>query len=592
MKNSVGVLFPALLLLAFFIYFFRFTPYHLLYLEQSRLFCFDRHFAAAFFQVPGGFIRLAGTFVTQFFLTPLLAAILVSLLAAMVYFLSAAYFRSFGLTCMLYPALPVVILAGFQSNHNFQPDHTLAWIIVLAFALAFRKRTRGILPVVTGIAGWVLLYVLTGCYAFAALLLLLVLRAGSGRKEFALTLASGLLLAVAVPMLMGRFMYVQPYRIMWLSPVENLVTRDQAWLLVLWLVCYLVIPAVHAIPASKKILQPSGWNAWLSGSMVFLAVSFFVIRHAYDRKNEIFLHIDHAVQHEKWNEVLRLSRQYPGSNRMVMVYTNLALYKTGRLGDDFFSYRQAGVQGMWLPWKRNETAPFFAGEVLFELGYTNEAFRWAFETMEARGMNPRCLKRLAITSLINGHFELAAKYLHFLGETVAYRRLANHYQSFVLHPETIDSDPVLKSKRALLIHEDFIAGSDEDDPGLFQLLENHPDNQMAFEYLMMTLLLHKDLPSFSARLKQLPEFGYTRIPRLYEEATLLYAGMNKEYTLPQGLVISPETRDRFHRYASVFAVNRGNIAAAASALRREFGNTYWYYMQFAELQKPADNETM
>jgi hypothetical protein len=79
---------------------------------------------------------------------------------------------------------------------------------------------------------------------------------------------------------------------------------------------------------------------------------------------------------------------------------------------------------------------------------------------------------------------------------------------------------------------------------------------------------------------------------LFEEAVLLYAGMNREFQLPDGFVISAETRDRFRSYATVFTANRQSIPLAEAALRRNFGHTFWYYMQFADPTKANPGEKL
>ena len=60
----------------------------------------------------------------------------------------------------------------------------------------------------------------------------------------------------------------------------------------------------------------------------------------------------------------------------------------------------------------------------------NDAQRFAFEAMEAIPnfrKSGRCLKRLAETNLINGQYEVAAKYLRILSKTLFYKDWAKKH---------------------------------------------------------------------------------------------------------------------------------------------------------------------
>ncbi len=114
---------------------------------------------------------------------------------------------------------------------------------------------------------------------------------------------------------------------------------------------------------------------------------------------------------------------------------------------------------------------------------------------------------------------------------------------------------------------------------------------MAFEYLMVYFLLKKDMESFAANVYRLKEMGYQRIPQHFEEALILYTGITKRNVLPDGLIISTATQKRFHDYANLFALNRYSMNQAAKALYKDFGNTFWYYMQFADDDAKSNVET-
>ena len=174
---------------------------------------------------------------------------------------------------------------------------------------------------------------------------------------------------------------------------------------------------------------------------------------------------------------------------LILYYTNLALYKTGHLGDRMFYYNQIGVPGLWLNREGDEISLFLGGELFYHLGNINEANRWAFDSMVSNGQSsPRLLKQLVLTSLINGDLAVAGKYLYQLERSFFYRNWAKHYRNFLNDPELMLKDPEITGKRHFLIKTDFVSGSNDTGIALKPLLEDHPDNRMAFEYYMSSFV--------------------------------------------------------------------------------------------------------
>ncbi|HJZ41450.1 MAG TPA: DUF6057 family protein [Bacteroidales bacterium] len=569
-----------------FLYFGVFNRFHLSYLEQNQLFRYNADYLSDFFSVPGGLITLAGSFLTQFFHFPWAGAIILTLIGALIIVLSQFIFRKTGLHGILFSLIPLLLLAALQSNHNHPVFLSLGWIISLACVAAFISIENNRLRFWFGIVSFVLLYFVAGFFSILTigLEILYELLYKKGIRGYRFMVAA-IFLSFIIPLLGWKYIYLIPVSQAWLLPVS---LSSPAPVKAFFYPMLLYFPLVLLLTfTGKQILKKTGFNfSWkwqymISGAAVYFLSIFMLIHFAYDRKNELFLSIDFSYQSSDWEKVLDLSNKYPGNNQLVLYFTNIALYKSGNMADKMFQYRQSGTGGLWLEWKRNETAPFFGGEVFYHLGYNNEAFRWAFEAMEAKGLNPRSLKRLAATSLINGNYALAGKYLNYLDQTLFYRKWAKDERRFLMDTTLINRDNELGEKRKFLLKNDFIADINVNNIGLNQLLVNHPENRMAFEYLMASCLLKKDLNAFAANIYRLNDLGYEKIPTHYEEALVLYQGLTKNNIVPAGFQISNTTRERFRNYAHIFAASRNNMDKAAHALSVDFGNTFWFYMQFA-----------
>jgi hypothetical protein len=79
----------------------------------------------------------------------------------------------------------------------------------------------------------------------------------------------------------------------------------------------------------------------------------------------------------------------------------------------------------------------------------------------------------------------------------------------------------------------------------------------------------------------LRNFGYTELPRHYEEALLIFkamTGINKDIT--PGFTLNPSTLQRFSEFRKVLANYKGDLSLAKNELMEKFGDTYWYYMVY------------
>jgi hypothetical protein len=100
---------------------------------------------------------------------------------------------------------------------------------------------------------------------------------------------------------------------------------------------------------------------------------------------------------------------------------------------------------------------------------------------------------------------------------------------------------------------------------------------MAFEYLMADYLLKKDFDGFLAYLPFADSLGYNELPSVWQEAAA-YIGSRVSQMPPQlgKYTIDPDIISRIRNYAQIFSTSRQDTVR----MRKEFGNTYWYYLHY------------
>jgi Family of unknown function (DUF6057) len=587
-KNSLLIwVTAAVFFIIHFAGFLLFNSYHIIYHEQTQLFLFDRNYFTSFLTKPGGICTFIGAFCTQFCQNSFSSALITTLFAIALFLVLAKILNHYRINGILWLLIPVILLAILQSHYLYMPGTTTGLLLSVIFFSIYISIDSYSYRYISGILGCSLLYFVSGGFAMLAFALCIVheLMYSNARGRFVVSIAY-LILCILLPILSSKLIYYIKSEEIWFSlfPMnlkKSMITFFYA--LFLYLPLLLIASKCRRMITKKELQSDWNWKTIPAGIIVVSSLSFCLFKYAYDEKNEILLRIDNLVQKGEWKKALEYSFMYPGTNQLVLYYGNMAMYKTGQMGDKMFHLPQVGIHGLWLDWKRNEVTPFLGGELYYQLGYTSEAYRWAFESMVAYGENPRSLKRLVVTSIISGDMSLARHYINILNETLFYKKWAQHYQTLINHPELIGQDKEIMEKRHFEFHTDIFADIAGNDIGLVQMLKDHPDDRMAFEYYMAYLLLNKDLDAFTANIGRIKELGYTRIPVHYEEALLVYMSHVKKNIVPAGYEISRETISRLSGYLKILNSSGNNRQLAAKSLFKTYGGTYWFYLNFVNL---------
>ena len=283
------------------------------------------------------------------------------------------------------------------------------------------------------------------------------------------------------------------------------------------------------------------------------------------------------VNEKKWTEAASLTERFFASGRkniLMLYYHNMALFHTGRLGDDMFNMPQTiGNTALCFTWRGNNRDTEYGYDAYYELGHWNAAQRWAFEAMVVWGETAWCLISLAECNIKIGRKAVAQKYINMLHQSLFYRAKAKELEKEVAAiPDKLETAPIQDEQKT---NQTLYFSSKDDILWELELLcRHHPNNRMAFEYFMSALLLNNYVLDFAQNMYRIKAFDYKKMPRIYDEALLIYKMMEKEAFDKLGLNVSKETEARFQRYYGLLQQNN------RPALKREFENTYWYYVHF------------
>jgi hypothetical protein len=344
---------------------------------------------------------------------------------------------------------------------------------------------------------------------------------------------------------------------------------------------------------SIRPVQAGRWTFRSLGWFVILAVLTTSV--SLDRVRRAVLATNYAASNRNWQRVLEEMRVIPPRlcSMYVMNDVNRALYHTGRLPYEMFSYPQRlDRDSIFLAFAipLNHRLDYMElSEMFYELGFVNDSEHFSHEALEGHGHRPELLKRLAKINILKSQPTAARAFIGALGKNLLHRRWAQEYLRRLDEDPLLTDDEELNAIRGHMIRDDYksrrTSGKEFIGPvmmqGIMLKLQRNRHDKMAFECLMGHYLLTKQLDKVIAELQRLDDFGYPDIPRHYEEAILLYAAMHpgEKFDLRdlQGRQISKETLASFARFREIVGSAGDDKAGMYATLRKSHDKTYFLY---------------
>ncbi len=302
-----------------------------------------------------------------------------------------------------------------------------------------------------------------------------------------------------------------------------------------------------------------------------------------DENYHCILRMKHAVERNDWQAVLQEARDCASApTRLQVLYTRLALHKTGAGGDALFTYPDGDT-----PYRAPRVHQYLrlvgGRELYYHYGKINYAYRWCMEDFVEYGKRPGYLRCMAKCALMNQEFELARKYLDIIRTVPFQSGFVSRYENYLSLPERIEADEEMAAITRLMNYEDILDG----DGGLievyllnsFALMEGGTREMV--DLSLQSCLIMKDIEGFWPRFfRLLPTFQGRKIPTHYQEAALLFATLRQDID-PNALPIAPEIRERFARLVEVSnAYAQMGDEYNRASLYPNYGDTYWYYYFF------------
>jgi hypothetical protein len=302
---------------------------------------------------------------------------------------------------------------------------------------------------------------------------------------------------------------------------------------------------------------------------------------SFDKEQKLKLSVQYFGRNKNWSKVLELSKKSDVFDRAEIIYTNRALYFTGRIYTDLFKFNQEMASNGLLATKLTSFDELVPNqEIYLDLGALSLSVIWGTEATNVYGANPYVLKNLTKAYLAEGCFKEAQKMLNLIDHTLFNKKWVQQYQKFVTDTALISTDPELRLYKKNQPHA-LIVSKTAIDHNLYLLTGKSDNNKMAYDYLMTSAMLDNNMEDFAVGLSGLKFFGYTHIPRLYFEGFIYYSLLSEdcpinieEYTYDQSII------NEFKAFQKDYLRLQGKPEEAKRYLYTRYGDTYWYYLKF------------
>jgi hypothetical protein len=578
-------------------------------LQELDLFLNNYSFFLDSMHQVGGLSTYLSSFLNQFFYYPVLGSILLIVLLLLVSWLTFKTFKLNNWTFSLsfIPSLLLLLsmtelgyMIYYQKVDGFVYNNILGVILALSGLWVYNSIHKQTFKVLFALLYLIIAYPLFGAFTlFGVLLMILVsvkhyfeIKKWKSLTPFIVLFPSFLL----VPIVYYEYIFKQiAFSNIYTVILPNFKLNGTEFLL--WLP-YLFLAVFFSClvlwkPKDQQAKPPIVLN--IIPALIF--ISCMVVVYLFSFKDENFnmeLSMQTAAENEQWDQILDLARkQKEEPTRLIVLNTNLALYKLGLAGDKMYHFKN-GNKKMKSP--RFILPVQIAGTMFYyQYGLTNYCNKWCMEGMVEYGLYPDVLKYFVRSSLLNGEIALAKKYNDVLLTTLFYKNWALQQQTFIDHPESIPNAPEYKKILALNAYDDVLDG---DYGNMEAFLKNHFSHlrevpRELTELSVLFTLETKNIERFWPRFFRWVRFNMTsKVPVHFQEAALLYENLEHKVDLT-GAPFDETVKANFRNYMSMVR-QYGNYPEEAlkQISYNQFGNTFWHYYFFVKdpLSKDKDDK--
>lgn len=587
---------------------FKIEPF-LLYYGQQIGFNTSPDFFKSNLYNPGGISNYLADFISQFFIYNIPGSFLIVAVASIQGFIALNIVNRFaGKTKWSFAIFSVVLLPAIMvlCDYHYPYHASIRLMFVFLFTWLFSiinqkftKLSNYIWPVMA----LLLFYLASG----AALIIFAVSSAliavhTKTLKQWGIQVPLYILTGAALPWLAYKFVFpanlLNLYRLTEIKHPEMLTYVTYYQLYAYYFILPLILIAVFFLkykpkntsattkPAKGKKEAKPGFFRRVSviiSLQVFVCagIGYFMFLKSFDSLSKKLHYIEYYAETGQWTEILKVAETINVYDFRVNYHIDRAYAHLGQLPEQLFNYPQLlGSKGVFFDTSTmNGSFTMPTSDLYYDLGFMSEAAHWAFEAQTLWPNSPRVLKRLVMINLVNKRYDLAEKFLKVLDQNMLCKDWVDKYEKYITDTSLADNDNEIAEKRRFSPTKKAVNSNPLEN--MMLLIETNHDNRMAYDYLLSLCLLDSNFPDFIRYIQNYRYYKIKTLPRSWAEALSVY--ILKIKSIPPFVdeqTISKECMDRFKAFNDTMLKFNNNKDAAQNTMRRDFENTFWYYMLY------------
>lgn len=587
--NWKSVVFWILVFVGLAYFFFSFASFLFDRQEEMQLFIPQWSLIREMLFVPGGICNVLGLTSTQYYCIPVVAAVINSALVSAIGYgfynlLQAITPRGYHLIVALFPVMGLVKV---HIDSAYVADGTIALLCMLLFLCAVIHISKPNTLLIYSIGSAVLLYLIAGQLVLPYSILLAAFTFLLRKEKPAYTLLS-VCIGITLVYIDRHFLLNTPLA-EGLQPRAYHYTQilPDSFMYYIWLRFSLLLLLLFA---ACKGMQYIRWEKRLKKviltgviGIIFFIYTGYCLPNAYDVQNRMTDQLSYLSRRQLWDPIIQMhsGKKLPGFvNRN---YLNMALAQKGMLGNKLFSFDQQGPLGLLSPYNGTYYMSTLLSDIHFYIGdlSTSESYAMEALTLARRGGSPRALQRLIQINLLKKEQAVVEKYLSLLEQMPCYKAWARQYRTYLSDPGKLSETNLLTGKKTVDPSDDTLLSLlTIDRLWTIQLEDSTATNRIAMEYMGCSYLLAKEMKSFETFFLQTAgDPKWQPLPLHFQEAAVML-DLNPE-------AITPPVRQRYDAYRKAVAEAK---RTSDTAKLRQFGNTFWFYFQFKELNSKQSSD--
>ncbi|MBR3288059.1 MAG: hypothetical protein IKI72_09665 [Bacteroidales bacterium] len=539
-------------------------------MQASSLFLTDGGFLSDMLHRPAGPLRYAGSFLTACCFRPVLGAglfagclTLTALIAGRLFRPARAWswliFAPAAAVIWLQPAVNYAIYRFFDTTLLFSLPLGLTAMMLLYALMArlLRGRLAGLLPVVA-VAG----YFMIGSLFFGTILLLIV---HSFRERHRTGLCLGCaVLTTLLPFAAYRFVFSDALAVCYTAPMPlrtayPLLFADS--LLPVGLILLLAI-----LPSGKQDRRHANLYA-LAGLAVLLTVTGATAYRDANFRTELRAY--RLLERHDFEGLRSTTKGLTQPTHALLACKAIAADYTGRLTGDFFD----GF-GLPVPPRTHHAVTetdAFNKEFSLYSGLVNNCYHWAMEDMAYERPTLQLLQLLSQCALLNREYPLARKYAGVFRRTLFHRSWAQRLERWADAPESFFADKVYGRIAEAMPREDMLANNNLTPTVYYLMLQQGTATELSRS---LTAALYLNRPDLFLPAVQWAEHFTDPVRSKHLQEAVAIFDLTDSTDLSQSLKVDAQISARAKDFLKAWQT----MPEQQDALRRQFGDTYYYYL--------------